>query len=62
MQHKPITFLGLTIKDLTPAPMVVTGYDGNKKTVCGKIMLLVQAGPISMLEEFYIMDIPPLLT
>ncbi|XXG41933.1 hypothetical protein AAC387_Pa01g2298 [Persea americana] len=50
--------LGLTIKNLTPAPMVVTGYDGNKKTVCGKIMLLVQAGPISMPEEFYIMDIP----
>ena len=50
--------LGLTIKDLIPAPMVVTGYDGNKKTVCGKIMLLVQAGPISMPEEFYIMDIP----
>ncbi|XXG85609.1 hypothetical protein AAC387_Pa11g0656 [Persea americana] len=50
--------LRLTIKDLTPAPMVVTGYDGNKKTVCGKFMLLVQAGPISMPEEFYIMDIP----
>jgi hypothetical protein len=31
---------------------------GSKKTICGKIMLLIQAGPISMLEEFYTMDIP----
>ena len=50
--------LDLTAKDLTPAPLVVTRYDGNRKNVCGKIMLLVQAGPISVPEEFYVMDIP----
>ena len=36
----------------------MTVYDGNRKNVCGKIMLLVQAGPISVPEEFYVMDIP----